>query len=117
MGGKVGLILWGHVCGEVRAEQWLSREDWEDCKEGMFRVLSWWGVRKFGGGFIDFQDLLGVVHFFFGYPWVIGRGITLPWHEEATFSFYISHMGKNGEGWGLATEMKRQKGVMGETLQ
>jgi hypothetical protein len=58
-------------------ERWVSREDWEDC-EDMFQVL----VAKESGDLeaflIGFQNFLGVVHFFFGYPRVIGRRVPFP---------------------------------------
>jgi hypothetical protein len=62
----------------------------------MFRVLIAEESGDLEAFLIGFQNFLGVVHFSFGYPGIVRRGVSLPGHEEAAFSFYISLVGENG---------------------
>jgi hypothetical protein len=69
MGEKAGSVLRGCICGEVQAESGDSqRRTGMIVRKACFEFLIGEESRDSEMVLIDFQDFLGVVHFFFRYP-------------------------------------------------
>jgi len=69
MGGRAGLILQGRVYDEVRVGSGgFQGKIGRIVKRTCLQILVAEESRDFEALFIGFQDFLGVVHFFLGYP-------------------------------------------------